>query len=241
MQDPNEDTQWNDVLRAKGILPPREEATISEDTVIQMVEDVVQKKTGQQTKAIEDMTLDELDEMEDEEDDRILLQYRQRRMAEIAAAQAKAKFGTVKEISAVDYVDEVNKAGEGVWVVLHLYRTGIPLCALINQHLSRLATKFPATKFLKSISTTCIPNYPDRNLPTFFIYYEDDLKAQVVGPIEFGGMSLTVDELEWMLSEKGVLKTDLEEDPRKKREIRDVMSAALRSGYVDPEDSDDSD
>ena len=44
--------------------------------VFQMVEDVVQKKTGQQTKAIEDMTLDELDEMEDEEDDRILLQYR---------------------------------------------------------------------------------------------------------------------------------------------------------------------
>ena len=50
--------------------------------------------------------------------------HRQRRMAEIAAAQAKAKFGSVKEISAVDYVDEVNKAGEGVWVVLHLYKTG---------------------------------------------------------------------------------------------------------------------
>ena len=72
----------------------------------------------------------------------------------------------------------------------------IPLCALINQHLSRLAAKFPATKFLKSISTTCIPNYPDRNLPTFFIYYEDELKAQIVGPIQFGGMNLTVDG-EW--------------------------------------------
>lgn len=48
-------------------------------------------------------------------------------------------------------------------------------------------------------------------------------------------------ELEWMLSEKGVLKTDLEEDPRKKHQIRDVMSAAMRSGYIDPEDSDDSD
>ena len=54
--------------------------------------------------------------------------YRQRRMAEILAAQAKAKFGSVKEISAVDYVDEVNKAGEGVWVVLHLYKTGYPQC-----------------------------------------------------------------------------------------------------------------
>ena len=33
-------------------------------------------KTGQETKAIEDMTLDELDELEDEEDDRVLQQYR---------------------------------------------------------------------------------------------------------------------------------------------------------------------
>lgn len=49
---------------------------------------------------------------------------RQQRMAEILALQQKAKFGSVKEISAVDYVDEVNKAGEGVWVVLHLYKTG---------------------------------------------------------------------------------------------------------------------
>ena len=47
-------------------------------------------------------------------------------MAEIVAAQAKAKYGSVKEISAVDYVDEVNKAGEGVWVILHLYKTGYP-------------------------------------------------------------------------------------------------------------------
>ena len=44
-----------------------------------------------------------------------------------------------------------------------------------------------------------------------------------------------------MLAEKGALKTDLEEDPRKKRQIRDVMSEAMRSRYIDPEDSDDSD
>ena len=56
-------------------------------------------------------------------------------MAEIMALQQKAKFGSVKEISAVDYVDEVNKAGEGVWVVLHLYKTGYPWiqgCSLIG-------------------------------------------------------------------------------------------------------------
>ena len=46
------------------------------------------------------------------------------------ALQQKAKFGSVREISAVDYVDEVNKAGEGVWVVLHLYKTGYPSMAV---------------------------------------------------------------------------------------------------------------
>ena len=56
----------------------------------------------------------------------LYLIIRQKRMAEILAAQSKAKYGSVKEISAVDYVDEVNKAGDGVWVVLHLYKTGYP-------------------------------------------------------------------------------------------------------------------
>lgn len=69
----------------------------------------------------------------------------------------------------------------------------IPLCALINQHFSALARKFPDVKFIKAISTTCIPNYPDRNLPTIFVYLEGDIKAQFIGPLVFGGMSLTLD------------------------------------------------
>ena len=94
--------------------------------------------------------------------------------------QSKSNFGDVREISAQDYVEQVNKAGEGMFVVLHLYKQGIPLCALINQYLTHLASKFPTVKFLKSISTTCIPNYPDRNLPTIFVYYEGEMKSQLV-------------------------------------------------------------
>ena len=81
-------------------------------------------------------------------------------------------FGSVREITAVDYVQEVNKAGDDVFVVLHLYKQGVPLCALINEYMNRLAPKFPCTKFLRAISTTCIPNYPDKNLPTIFVYFE---------------------------------------------------------------------
>ena len=41
-----------------------------------MVEDAIQKRVGGSTKAVEDMTLDELDEIEDEADEKILLEYR---------------------------------------------------------------------------------------------------------------------------------------------------------------------
>lgn len=36
----------------------------------------------------------------------------------------KSKYGEVQEISAEDYVKEVNNAGKDVWVVLYLYKSG---------------------------------------------------------------------------------------------------------------------
>lgn len=83
----------------------------------------------------------------------------------------------------------------------------IPLCALINQHMNGLAKKFRDVKFIKAISTTCIPNYPDKNLPTIFVYLEGDIKAQFIGPLVFGGMNLTRDgECLHLCSSKGKAK-----------------------------------
>ena len=45
-------------------------------------------------------------------------------MAEMKAAAEKARFGDVRDISKADYVREVNQAGDGVWVVLHIYKPG---------------------------------------------------------------------------------------------------------------------
>ena len=43
-------------------------------------------------------------------------------MQEMMASQQKAKFGDVREISKADWVAEVNKAGEDIWVVVHVYK-----------------------------------------------------------------------------------------------------------------------
>ena len=70
------------------------------------------------------MNLDELDELEDELDERVFEQYRQKRLDEIKATMKAAKYGEVLEITGQDYVQEINKAGEGIWVILHLYKPG---------------------------------------------------------------------------------------------------------------------
>lgn len=237
MQDQNEDTEWNDVLRAKGIIPQKEAPQeITEDDIVNMLEGTIEHKANGPD--LSELDLDELNEREDdidEEEERIFEAYRRARMAEMKAAQERARFGDVREISKDEYVREVNKAGEGIWVVLHVYKQGVPLCTLLNQHITNLARKFPDTKFLRSVSSVCIPNYPDKNLPTIFMYYEGDMKKQWVGPMEFGGMNLTQDELEWKFSQVGAVKTTLETNPKK--QVADHMTSSIRQANIN-EDSD---
>ncbi|EFN86703.1 viral IAP-associated factor homolog [Harpegnathos saltator] len=236
MQDPNEDTEWNDILRRKGIIPEKEKE-VTEDQIVNLLENTIDKKTGCAPDNLEDKSLDELDELEDEEDERVLEAYRQKRIAELKELANKSKYGEVREISAEDYVQEVNNAGEDIWVILHLYKSGIPLCTLINQYLTNLAKKFPTTKFLKSISTTCIYNWLDSNLPTIFIYHNGSIVKQIIGPLELRGMKLTEAELEWMLGQSEAVPTKIKEDPRPK--VMDVLFSSLKNDNEDLYDDND--
>ena len=171
------------------------------------------------------MNLDDLDELEDSEDEAVLAQFRNKRIAEMKDLASRAKYGSVREISGQDYINEVNKAGEGVWVILHLYKQGIPFCALLNQHFANLAPKFPSVKFLRSIASTCIPNFPETNLPSIFVYFEGNIKKQFIGTVELRGPNLTLDELEFLLGKMGAVTTNITEDPRP--QVKDKMMADL--------------
>lgn len=234
MQDPNEDTEWNDLLRKRGIIPEKE-PEVTEEQLAEMIENAIEERSGPEGR-LGKLTLDELDEVEDDEDEALIIEFRNRRIAEMKAEMDKSKFGEVQEITAIDYVEKVNNAGEGIWVFLHLYKQGIPVCAQINQNLNVLARKFPQVKFLKAISTTCIPNFPDRNLPAVFVYYEGQMKRQLVA-LDFGN-KVSCDALEWILSRTGGFKSDLESDPRGPK-VRDVMMSSLR--HKDSDDDNDSD
>ena len=120
------------------------------------------------------------------------------------------------------------------------------------------------TKFLKSVSTTCIPNWPDSNLPTIFVYYNGEMVKQFIGPVELRGIKLTeagefiytcsrkdsnqyklsyyqnkciFAELEWMVGEIGAVPTKIKEDPKPK--VHDVLFSKLNAQKDDLADTND--
>ncbi|XP_014408426.2 phosducin-like protein 2 [Camelus ferus] len=226
-EDPNEDTEWNEILRDFGILPPKEEP---KDEIEEMV---LRLQKEAMVKPYEKMTLAQLKEAEDEFDDEDLKAieiYREKRLQEWKALKKKQKFGELREISGNQYVNEVTNAEKDVWVIIHLYRSSIPMCLLVNQHLSLLARKFPETKFLKAIVNSCIQHYHDNCLPTIFVYKNGQIEGKFIGIIECGGLNLKLEELEWKLGEVGAIQTDLEENPKKG--TVDVMVSSIRNTSI---------
>jgi len=63
----------------------------------------------------------------DESDEYVMREYRNRRMAEMRAKSLIPTFGDVREITASDYVQQVNGAGHDIEVVQFLYQSGYVL------------------------------------------------------------------------------------------------------------------
>lgn len=238
-----EDTEWNDILREKGIIPEKpKEAEIDEETIIAWVDKAVrEKKFG---KAVEDRNLEELDELEDLEDDDVLESYKRQRIAEMKALQSAEKYNSVLQISKSDYPREVTEASKECYVVVLLYQNALPACKLLNAILDRLAVKYKATKFCKIVADLCIENYPDKNVPTLLIYGEGDLKKQIVGMSTCGGQNATVRSVEDMLKMTGAIKTQTygyKEDNDEEDELVDsfkINRVGKKDNYQSESDSD---
>ncbi|SPO21210.1 related to phosducin homolog, likely to be involved in regulation of pheromone response [Ustilago trichophora] len=97
----------------------------------------------------------------------------------------------------------------GTGVVCFLYKDGIDTCRLLAGYLDTLAAKYPATKFVSIVGDQCIPNYPDRNLPTLLIYRNGELHRQIVGlrpEIGLDGMKTKCEDIELLLTAVGAIE-----------------------------------
>jgi hypothetical protein len=123
----------------------------------------------------------------------MLDQYRQRRLQELQQATLKNRFGDYCEIVKDDWVREVTEGSNSSTVIVHLYESSMIECQLVDEALIKLSAKFKYIKFLKIKSTQAIENWPDRNLPTIFVYEEGALKTQMLTLNSVGGLSMKPD------------------------------------------------
>ncbi|KAG9320763.1 hypothetical protein KVV02_005292 [Mortierella alpina] len=229
-----EDTEWNDILRAKGIIPQKE-GEITEADIVDMIDEAIAKRDA---KNYEEKTVDELDELLDEaneDEERMLMEYRQQRLNMIKQELSEDKFGEIQHIYKTDFVREVSDASKDFWrsecspgrhIIIALY--SLPVCKLMGAHLATVAARNKATKFVKIIGDQCIPDYPDRNLPTLLIYGQGDMKAQLVGAAPLGGMNMKPEDIEAYLRRVGAIKIPESRTSR----TEEVKQSSIRSSAV---------
>eukprot|EP00123_Amoebidium_parasiticum_P001191 comp122361_c0_seq1/m.49011 comp122361_c0_seq1/g.49011 ORF comp122361_c0_seq1/g.49011 comp122361_c0_seq1/m.49011 type:complete len:231 (-) comp122361_c0_seq1:16-708(-) len=224
-----ETTEWEDIQRKFGNLPPAE-LTVAEETIEDMVVESAQRD---RTDRLEHMTYDELEnedeDLYDEDEERILQRMRQRRLQELRQAGLQ-HFGRIMQLrTKTDFLDEVwNTAG--VWVVCMLDQEGNSNCALLYRALQEVASKFPTVKFCRIPADAAIPGYPSDRLPTLLVYRDGKVQHQYVGLGPFGGPRLTPDDIEWELAQANLISTDLEESPHITKANRVFINIQRKGG-----------
>jgi len=229
-------TEWDDILIKKGIktkqevliekgLNPLDYMTLEELGLKDIVVDPNEVKEETREERLDKLTLKEIDELEDNDDDDELLndtsfidQYREKRIQELKLKTLQNRFGDLQEIVKADWLREVNETSKTCWVVISLYQDSIVESRLLDEILLILAPKFKYIKFLKIKAQQAVENWPESRLPTLFLYNEGELKHQVFTLNELGGKSTKADDLEWYLVEKGIITdSELDENPRNTR------------------------
>lgn len=151
-------------------------------------------------------------EESDIDDDEFLAQYRRQRLQELKK-KSQGPYGVVVPISRQDWIRQVNDDSHKAWVVVTLTSHDVERTGCIEGAANTLAPKFPSVKFVTIPSTSAIADWPNENLPTIFLYRDGSLQKELIRL----NTNITADELEWTLSQYGVVETELEEPPSPSR------------------------
>ncbi|KAK9455973.1 thioredoxin-like protein [Dipodascopsis uninucleata] len=229
---PNEDTEWNDILRAHGIIPERPPSPS------QVIEEAIENaKVNAENHRLSDKEDSELEELEDEEDSEFLAAYRRKRLLEMQdQTNARSKFGRVFPVSKPEYNSEVTEASKDCFVVVHLSLPTAPQSKLLAGLFTQAAAKYGEIKFVDIVGSRAIENYPDRNCPTILVYKDTDVKKQYVTLTLLGGSGMTLMDLERILTEVGAVKDNDSRLISVQREKRKQAAAANGDEYDYDED-----
>jgi len=167
-------SEWEDIHVKLGNYEAREKEISQAELTKQAIDHVEQQDP------LARKNLEELKEMEDDFEDDFLEQYKKKRMDEIKNLAGKHKYGESREISKQDYVNEVTNAPKDVFVILHLHQDYVEVSCRLDMIFQQLAKAYPYHKFLRIRADRCIENFPDTKVPAIIVYYNGELKSNIV-------------------------------------------------------------
>jgi hypothetical protein len=166
---------------------------------------------------LEGKDLDELAELEDDEDDDFLEQYRyvyspifdtspfhkmlsatgfteltthrQKRIAELSTIVNKSVYNQVYPLQKPDWSRDVTEESQKAFIFALLTSSqGNNVESRVMIEIWReLARKYGDIKFGQIRADLCIEGYPDKNTPTILVYKDGDIKKQIVTLRELNG------------------------------------------------------
>ncbi len=95
------------------------------------------------------------------------------------------------EIAKDEWIREVTECSNSCYVLAFLYQDYVEDCRLLENILTVTAGKFKYVKVVKIRSTQASENWPDKNLPTIFVYHEGKLAHTLMTLKDLGGKSAT--------------------------------------------------
>ncbi|KAK6216369.1 hypothetical protein LQW54_003572 [Pestalotiopsis sp. IQ-011] len=247
IDDPNADTEWNEILRKHGVIPEKPPSPTP------MIEEaILEGRRIAHENRLEGKDIDELDELEDLEDEMFLESYKQKRMQELNNLTKKSVHGSVYPISKPDYQRAVTDASKNGPVFVNMTSSmGTNIESRVLSELFRQAAReYGDVKFCEIQAAKAIENYPDKNCPTILVYRNGDIIKQIVTLMTVGGVRISMMEIDNLLVEVGAVGEKDMRVVKRKRDAEDakeeklmgktgIRSGNLRHATVDDDEDDD--
>ncbi|KAJ4413353.1 hypothetical protein N0V91_000328 [Didymella pomorum] len=233
--DPNEDTEWNDILRSKGIIPEKPPSPTP------MIEEALNEaRRLAHENRLEGKELDELAELEDDEDEDFLESYRQKRMNELSAITNASIYNQVYHLQKPDYSRDVTEASKKshIFVLLTSSAAQNTESRVASESWTLLAQKFGDVKFCSMRADLCIEGYPDRNTPTVLVYKDEQIVRQIVTLKELKGVQTKVQDWEKVLVDLGAVKMGDSRLSKRPGVEEEEKTTGIRQGKTMQEDED---
>ncbi|KAL8391556.1 hypothetical protein RB595_010247 [Gaeumannomyces hyphopodioides] len=230
IDDPNADTEWNEILRKHKIIPEK-----APDPTPMIEEAILEARKIAHENRLEGKDIDELQELEDEEDEAFMEQYVQKRMAEMRELSKKSVHGSVYPLSKPEYQRAVTEASSN------------GPSRVLSELWQQAAKEYGEVKFCEMRADQAIEGYPDHNCPTILVYRNGDIVKQIVTLMTVGGVRMGMLDLDKILVEVGAVPdTDMRVLQRRRR-AEDAEEERLAGGgkslrssrRKDDEDDDD--